>query len=190
MSIPTLDLVLPSTIPLHQSSPHAFVHVLAYKTAREACIFQNLQKEEPILRLNQGLNRVARIRLPKWSRVSLFVKILPNSNMFLVLFPLEAEGIERRAVHEQICEESRQWSFLGLIKMWELKLLPVSSGPALRWLGVQGRISGVWNWSVGPADMTLYKKDVFQCDIVLYLAGKLKNGYVYIMKWVKQMLNG
>lgn len=65
MSIPTLDLVLPSTIPLHQSSPRAFVHVLVYKTAREACTFQNLQKEEPILRLNQGLNRFARIRLPK-----------------------------------------------------------------------------------------------------------------------------
>lgn len=95
-----------------------------------------------------------------------------------------------QSMNKSVRNHVKQWSFLGLIKMWELKLLPVPSGPALRWLRVQSRISGVWNWSVGPADMTLYKKDVFQCDIILYLAGKLRNGYVYIMKWVKQILNG
>lgn len=76
MSILTLDLVLPSTPP-PPSFPCVSVHVLPYETAREACSSQNWQ-EEPVLRLNQGLNRLARIRLPKWPRISLSVNILSN----------------------------------------------------------------------------------------------------------------
>lgn len=49
-------------------------------------------KGESILRLIGDLNWFARIMFPKWPGISLLVKILPNSNLFLVLFPLEDGG--------------------------------------------------------------------------------------------------
>lgn len=67
--------------------------------------------------------------------------------------------------------------------MWELKLLS-SDGET-----EQG-ISRVWKQECGPRRRDC-KSDIMQCDtIILDLAGTLKNGYVYIVKWAKQMLNG
>lgn len=49
-------------------------------------------KGESILRLIWDLNWFARIMFLKWPGISLLVKILPNSNLFFVLFPLEDGG--------------------------------------------------------------------------------------------------
>lgn len=124
--------------------------------------------------------------------ISPFVKIVPNSNVYCC-FPSKLKAVERIIVTEQKLRiHFWQWAFLGLVKMWELQLLPIPSCLVLLSGGRDCRTGlGVCETSVGPADTTLYRKYVVQCGRVIpYRAGTLKDGSVYIIKWVKRMLHG
>lgn len=87
MSIPTDNLAQPSVL----RPPSCLFHSPLYQTVRKR-LHCFIRKGESILRLIWDLNWFARIMFPKWPGISLLVKILPNSNLFFVLFPLEDGG--------------------------------------------------------------------------------------------------
>ena len=110
---------------------------------------------------------------------------------FLFCFPSKLEGVERRAVREHICEESGQTTIFpgsGCDVRTEIAACPLWCCPLVAGANRAG-FQGL-KQECGPRRRDC-KKDIMRCDtIILYLAGTLKNGYVYIVKWAKQMLNG
>ena len=75
MSVLTLDVVPPSTA--RSTSLPLCLHA-SYRRDSEGGLQPSKLTKEPVRRLRQGLNRLARLRLPKWPRASLSVNILSN----------------------------------------------------------------------------------------------------------------
>lgn len=75
-------------------------------------------------------------------------------------FPSKIKDVEKRAIHEQTCEESCQRVTCPGSRLdvrTDTSTRP--PGPVLRRPWRQNRIWDIWNWSVGLANITLYKKD-------------------------------